>query len=69
MLYIPMSDHPSNNSTHKAYKGAITVSITIVATKILAATLKTAKQNDCESDSSNITHMHIDAIHTYERPS
>ena len=47
----------------------ITVRITIVATKILAATLKTAQQNVRESDSSKITHMHIDAIHAYERSS
>jgi len=45
----------------------ITVSITMAASKILAATLKTAQQNDRESDSSKITHMNIDAIHTYER--
>ena len=45
------------------------VSITIAASKILAATLKTAQQNDRESDSSKITHMHMDAIHTYERSS
>jgi len=48
---------------------AITVGIAIAASKILAATLKTAQQNDLKSDSSKITHMHIDAIHTYERSS
>ena len=48
---------------------AITVGIAIAASKILAATLKTAHQNDSESDSSKMTHMHIDAIHTYERSS
>ena len=47
----------------------IAVGITIVATKILAATLKTGQQNDRESDSSKITHMQIDAIHTYEQSS
>ena len=45
---------------------AITVGIAITASKILAATLKTAQQNDRGSDSSKITHMYIDAIHTYE---
>ena len=48
---------------------AITVGIAIAASKILAATLKTAQQNDRESDSSKITHMHIDDIPTYERSS
>ena len=52
MLYLPMIDNPSNNSTHKAYKGAITVSITIVATKIMAKTLKIIQQHNGESDSS-----------------
>ena len=47
----------------------ITVSIAIAASKIMAATLKTAQQNDRESDSSKIAHMHIDAVHTYERSS
>ena len=46
---------------------AITVGIAITASRFLAATLKTAQQNDRESDSSKITNMHIDAIHTYER--
>ena len=55
--------------TKRLTRRVITVSITIVATKILAATLKTAQQNDRESDSSKITHMHMDAIHTYERSS
>ena len=76
-----MSDHPSNNSTLKGLQGVatirltkpmsrtITVGIAIASSKILAATLKTAQQNDRESDSSKITHMHIDAIHTYERSS
>ena len=48
---------------------AITVGIAIATSKILAATLKTAQQSDRASDSSKITHMHIDAIHTYERSS
>ena len=52
MLCIPTSDPPSNNSTHEAYKGAITVSITIVATKIMAKTLKITQQHNGESDSS-----------------
>ena len=46
---------------------AITVGIAIAASKILAATLKTAQQNVCESDLSKIKHMHIAAMHTYER--
>ena len=45
----------------------ITVGITIAATKILTATLKTAQQNNRENDSSKLTHVHIDAIPTYER--
>ena len=64
-----MSDHPSNNRLTKPTSRAITVGIAIAASKILAATLKTAQQNNRENDSSKITHVHIDAIHTYERPS
>ena len=67
MLYIPMSDHPSTIRLTKPTSRAITVSNAIAASKILAATLKTAQQNVRESDSRKITHMHIDAVHAYER--
>jgi len=62
-----MSDQPSNNSMQKAYKVCHHRQYRHRCIQNPAATSKTAQQNDRESDSSKITHMHIDAIHTYER--
>ena len=57
------SDRPSNNSTLKGLQGVSSQS----ASPWLHPNPKTAQQNDRESNSSTITHMRIDAIHTYER--
>ena len=69
MLYIPMSDHPSNNSTHKAYESHHYCRYRHHCIQNPGCSIENSTTNDRESDSNKITHRHIDAIYTYVRSS